>query len=45
MRFSYEEDLLNMAHVIEDIVASGWTPGPGFTAPPATPDRDVSRPA
>lgn len=44
-RFSYEEDLLNMAHVIEDIVASGWTPGPGFTAPPAQPNRDVSRPA
>ena len=43
-RFSYEEDLLNMAHVLEDIVASGWTPGPGFTAPPAAPDRDVSRP-
>ena len=31
--------------VIEDIVASGWTPGPGFIPPPATPDRDVSRPA
>lgn len=42
-RFSYEEDLLNMAHVIEDIVASGWAPGPGFTAPPANPDRNVSR--
>ena len=44
-RFSYEEDLLNMTHVIEDIVASGWTPGPGFTAPPAVPNRDVTRPA
>jgi ketosteroid isomerase-like protein len=43
-RFSYEEDLLNMAHVIEDIVASGWMPGEGFTPPPAAPDRDVSRP-
>ena len=44
-RFSYEEDLLNMAHVIEDIVASGWRPGPGFTPPPPNPDRDVSRPS
>ncbi len=38
-RFSYEEDLLNMAHVLEDLGASGWRPGPGFTAPPANPDR------
>ena len=44
-RFSYEEDLLNMAHVIEDIVASGRRPGDGFTAPPSNPNRDVSRPA
>ncbi|MEZ5140690.1 MAG: nuclear transport factor 2 family protein [Acidimicrobiales bacterium] len=44
-RFSYEEDLLNMAHVLEDIVASGWTPGPGFTPPPAQPDRRFARPA
>ncbi|WP_426571397.1 nuclear transport factor 2 family protein [Aquihabitans sp. McL0605] len=43
-RFSYEEDLLNMVQVIDDIVASGWAPGPGFTAPPAQPNRDVSRP-
>ncbi len=43
-RFSYEEDLLNMTHVIEDIVASGWAPGPGFTPPPAQPNRDVARP-
>ena len=38
-KFSYEEDLLNMAHVLEDLGASGWRPGPGFTAPPADPDR------
>jgi ketosteroid isomerase-like protein len=38
-KFSYEEDLLNMAHVLEDLGASGWRPGPGFTAPPANPDR------
>jgi len=38
-RFSYEEDLLNMAHVLEDLAASGWRPGPGFTPPPADPVR------
>ena len=38
-KFSYEEDLLNMAHVLEDLATSGWRPGPGFTAPPANPDR------
>lgn len=43
-RFSYEEDLLNMTHVLEDLSASGWRPGPGFVAPPANPDRDFSRP-
>lgn len=41
-RFSYEEDLLNMVHVIEDITASGWRPGPGFVAPPSAPNRDTS---
>ena len=43
-RFSYEEDLLNMTHVVEDIIASSWLPGKGFTAPPGNPNRDVSRP-
>ena len=38
-KFSYEEDLLNMAHVLEDLTASGWRPGPGFTPPPAQPVR------
>lgn len=38
-KFSYEEDLLNMAHVLEDLGASGWRPGPGFRPPPAEPDR------
>jgi ketosteroid isomerase-like protein len=42
-KFNYEEDLLNMAHVLEDIAESGWTPGPGFTMPPATPDRRFHR--
>jgi hypothetical protein len=44
-KFSYEEDLLNMAHVLEDLAASGWKPGPGFNLPPANPNRDVTRPA
>lgn len=43
-RFSFEEDLLNMAHVLEDLAESRWHPGPGFNAPPPHPDRDVSRP-
>jgi hypothetical protein len=38
--FRYEEDLMNMAHCIDDIAASGWAPGPGFTMPPENPDRD-----
>jgi ketosteroid isomerase-like protein len=38
-KFSYEEDLLNMVHVLEDLGASGWRPGPGFAAPPPNPDR------
>jgi hypothetical protein len=43
-RFNFEEDLLNMAHVLEDLQASGWRPGPGFVNPPANPNRDVTRP-
>jgi ketosteroid isomerase-like protein len=43
-KFSYEEDLLNMTHVLEDLAASGWRPGPGFCAPPADPDRNFARP-
>jgi hypothetical protein len=39
-KFDFEEDLLNLAHVMEDIVASGWQPGPGFTPPPDHPDRN-----
>ncbi len=38
-KFSFEEDLLNMAHVLEDLGESGWRPGPGFTAPPPNPVR------
>ena len=43
-RFDHEEDLLNMVHVLEDLKASGWRPGPGFQSPPAAPDRDFSLP-
>ena len=45
-RFRYEEDLLNMAHVMEGIAASGWRPPEGATAhiPPRHPDRDFSIP-
>jgi ketosteroid isomerase-like protein len=43
-RFSYEEDLLNMTHVLEDLAESGWRPPDGFVAPPARPNRDFSRP-
>jgi ketosteroid isomerase-like protein len=43
-RFCFEEDLLNMTHVLEDLAASGWRPQPGFVNPPANPNRDVTRP-
>jgi limonene-1,2-epoxide hydrolase len=42
--FDYEEDLLNMVHVLEDLKASGWHPQPGFLSPPADPVRDFSEP-
>jgi limonene-1,2-epoxide hydrolase len=38
-KFSFEEDLLNMAHLLEDVGESGWRPGPGFTPPPPNPQR------
>ena len=43
-KFCYEEDMLNMAHVIEDLTASGWRPGEGFLSPPKNPDRNFARP-
>ena len=43
-KFSYEEDILNMAHVLEDMAASGWRPKGTMNLPPANPDRDFSRP-
>ena len=43
-RFSYDEDTLNMAHVLEDLEAAGWRPLEGFNMPPAQPNRDFSVP-
>lgn len=43
-RFSYEEDLLNMVHVLDDLKASRWRPEGDFNAPPPDPNRDFSRP-
>ncbi len=44
-KFSYEEDVFNMAHLQEDLAASGWTPPPGMHRPPARPNRDFTPPA
>jgi ketosteroid isomerase-like protein len=44
-KFCYEEDLLNMTHVFEDMRASGWRPPPRMGMPPKHPNRDFSRPA
>ncbi len=38
-KFSYDEDILNMAHVYELIGESGWQPGPGLNMPPQPPKR------
>jgi ketosteroid isomerase-like protein len=43
-KFAYEEDLLNMTHVFEDIAESGFRFSPGTGAPPKRPNRDFSRP-
>lgn len=34
-----EEDLLNMVHVMELVMDSGWIPGPEVTMPPQRPPR------
>ena len=44
-KFSYEEDTYNMAHVLEDIEASGWTPNGSMNVPPAHPDRNFDIPS
>ena len=43
-KFCYEEDLLNMVHVFEDMKASGFRPPAGMGMPPKQPNRDFSRP-
>jgi hypothetical protein len=43
-KFSYEEDLLNMAHVMEDVKESGFRFPPQMGTPPRHPDRNFSRP-
>src|SRR3954468_15071807 len=44
-KFRYEEDLLNMVHVLDDMRASGWKPTGPMNAPPREQNRDVSIPA
>jgi hypothetical protein len=41
-KFRYEEDLLNMTHVLEDLAEAGWRPLDGFNLPPEHPVRDFS---
>ncbi len=43
-KFCYEEDLLNMVHVFEDMKASKFKPGPNLGIPPKQVNRDFSRP-
>jgi ketosteroid isomerase-like protein len=43
-KFCYEEDVLNMVHVFEDLKASGFRAPPEMGLPPKHPDRDFSRP-
>ena len=42
-KFCYEEDLLNMVHVLEDMKASGFRVPPEMGMPPTHPNRDFSR--
>jgi ketosteroid isomerase-like protein len=43
-KFRYEEDLLNMVHVFEDMKASGFRVPPEMGLPQKHPNRDFSRP-
>lgn len=42
-KFSYEMDLMNMAHINQDLKAAGWAPTGDFNMPPRDPNRDDSR--
>jgi ketosteroid isomerase-like protein len=44
-KFCYEEDLLNMTHLFEDIKESGFRFSAEMGSPPKRPNRDFSRPA
>lgn len=44
-KFCYELDLMNMAHVLEDMRAAQWKPTGEFHMPPKQPNRDWSLPA
>lgn len=43
-KFRYEEDQLNMVHVLDDMRALGWRPAPDFVPPPTEPNRDFTVP-
>jgi len=43
-KFRYEEDQLNMVHVLDDMKSMRWRPGPDSVPPPAQPNRDFSVP-
>jgi nuclear transport factor 2 (NTF2) superfamily protein len=43
-KFSYEMDLMNMAHINEDLRSSSWRPSDDFNFPPGDPVRDYSVP-
>jgi ketosteroid isomerase-like protein len=41
-KFSFEEDVYNMVHVLEDLAESGWVPTEPMNLPPERPNRDWS---
>ncbi len=43
-KFSYEEDVYNMVHVLEDIADSGWQRTGPMNLPPEHPDRNWEPP-
>lgn len=43
-KFRFEEDLLNMAHVMEDLGACNWQPPSAMQMPPPNPNRDNTIP-
>lgn len=42
-KFSYEMDLMNMAHINADLKSAEWAPAGAFNMPPRVPNRDYSR--